>query len=480
MIKNDRQHGIIRGRVERLQRLQDELLDRLENRSVDRARTELELKVVRAEIRRLQAELDDYEALKEGRGEIGTAKSLEDLPRLLIRARVAAGLTQAELAEGLGLKEQQIQRYEATDYESASLSRLIEVAGALDLQLGSSIEREDLRYDAATVLRRLGRVGLTREFLEKRFMPAEEDQQESVVSLVGRLAHVYGWPPEDILAGRVTQVSRALAPVAFNKPRNASEARSAALAGYADYLTRLLVRAIATTTVDLPADPVELHARMGGPAGPVTFATALDTLWAAGVAILPLRERGGFQAAYWRHGERDIVVINAMQREESRWLFYLLHEIGHIHERSDERALLEDAPGHDNEVTEVRERRANEFATAALFGGRSEELFQLVLDKSGGKPALIQRAVHSVARRDNVDAGALAFSVAHRLAERGHDWWGAAMNLQGDESDPWRIARDSLIERLDRSALEPLDADLLARALDITSLRATSEGGETQ
>jgi len=479
VIKNDRQYGIIRGRVERLQRLQDALLDRLANESVDRARTGLELKAVRAEIRRLQAEVEDYKALREGRGEIGMAESLEDLPRLLVRARIAAGLTQAELAERLGLKEQQIQRYEVTDYESASLSRLIEVAGALDLRLSSSIEREALRYDAATVLRRLGRVGLTREFVEKRFGPAEDDGPESVVSLVSRLAHVYGWQPEDILAGRVTQVSRALAPVAFKKPENASEARSAALAGYAHYLTRLLVRATPPATVDLPSNSVELHARMGGQAGRVSFATALDTLWAAGVAVLPLREPGGFRAAYWRHDARDIVVINAVQREESRWLFYLLHETGHIDERGNEPALLEDAPGHDDEVTEARERRANEFATAAIFGDRSEELFQLVFDKSGGDLALMQRATRFVARHHNVDTGALAFNVAHRLAEQGHDWWGAAMNLQEHDSDPWQIARDALLERLDWSVLEPLDADLLARALETTPVLGTSAGGGT-
>ena len=36
----------------------------------------------------------------------------------------------------LGLKEQQIQRYEATDYASASLTRTREVAGALGASEG--------------------------------------------------------------------------------------------------------------------------------------------------------------------------------------------------------------------------------------------------------------------------------------------------------------------------------------------------------
>ena len=56
---------------------------------------------------------------------------LEDLSETLIRARIAAGLTQAELAERLGMKPQQVQRYEASQYASASLERLQEVARAI-------------------------------------------------------------------------------------------------------------------------------------------------------------------------------------------------------------------------------------------------------------------------------------------------------------------------------------------------------------
>jgi transcriptional regulator with XRE-family HTH domain len=57
------------------------------------------------------------------------------LPRTLIQARIAAGLSQKELARRLGLKEQQIQRYEATDYASAKLSRLRAVMHALGIEL---------------------------------------------------------------------------------------------------------------------------------------------------------------------------------------------------------------------------------------------------------------------------------------------------------------------------------------------------------
>ena len=55
------------------------------------------------------------------------------------RARIARGLTQKDLARKLGVKEQQIQRYEETDYASASLSRLNEVIKALDIEVKEEI-----------------------------------------------------------------------------------------------------------------------------------------------------------------------------------------------------------------------------------------------------------------------------------------------------------------------------------------------------
>jgi HTH-type transcriptional regulator/antitoxin HigA len=54
---------------------------------------------------------------------------------LLIRARISKGLSQRQLAEALGLKEQQIQRYESDRYATASLRRLEEVAKALELKI---------------------------------------------------------------------------------------------------------------------------------------------------------------------------------------------------------------------------------------------------------------------------------------------------------------------------------------------------------
>ena len=61
--------------------------------------------------------------------------SFDELANGLIKARIAAGLSQRALAQRLNLKEQQIQRYEAERYATASYRRLCEVAHALGIQV---------------------------------------------------------------------------------------------------------------------------------------------------------------------------------------------------------------------------------------------------------------------------------------------------------------------------------------------------------
>ena len=86
---------------------------------------------LQSQLESLQQELKEYEKIKVSKKPQLDLTKLNDLPQALIRARIASGLSQRELATRLGLKEQQIQRYEATKYSSASLSRVIEVAQAI-------------------------------------------------------------------------------------------------------------------------------------------------------------------------------------------------------------------------------------------------------------------------------------------------------------------------------------------------------------
>ncbi|MGZ8306420.1 MAG: helix-turn-helix domain-containing protein [Allosphingosinicella sp.] len=88
----------------------------------------------------LSEEVELYDRLRAGQVTQFSADSLAELPDILIQARIARGLSQRELGDYLGLKEQQVQRYEAERYRSASLDRLVKVSDALGVQIAKHAE----------------------------------------------------------------------------------------------------------------------------------------------------------------------------------------------------------------------------------------------------------------------------------------------------------------------------------------------------
>ena len=83
------------------------------------------------QIDELKKQVTDYEKLKTGRMKLPDLQQINEVSDWLVKWRIARGWTQKDLAERLGLAEQQIQRYEKTDYASASLETIKKVAALL-------------------------------------------------------------------------------------------------------------------------------------------------------------------------------------------------------------------------------------------------------------------------------------------------------------------------------------------------------------
>lgn len=132
MIKNQRQYRITKNKAERFVEALEEFRVKIAERTdVDRRLLLAERKAMEAQLRELRCELEEYERLRDEDLSAVMVNSIDELPQGLIKARIASGLTQRELADRLQLREQQIQRYEAEGYASASFLRLSEVAHAL-------------------------------------------------------------------------------------------------------------------------------------------------------------------------------------------------------------------------------------------------------------------------------------------------------------------------------------------------------------
>ena len=79
----------------------------------------------------LEADLREYDALKAGHFDFARLNSIDEIPQLLIKARIARGWSQEELANRVGIKAGEIERYEAADYIDAPLLQINEVAAVL-------------------------------------------------------------------------------------------------------------------------------------------------------------------------------------------------------------------------------------------------------------------------------------------------------------------------------------------------------------
>ncbi len=65
-------------------------------------------------------------------------ENFNKLPDVLIKARIAAKMTQKELADILGVEEQRVKEYEDSDYQCASFVEILEVSAALGVEFKNS------------------------------------------------------------------------------------------------------------------------------------------------------------------------------------------------------------------------------------------------------------------------------------------------------------------------------------------------------
>ena len=135
MITNERQYRIAKAEAQKFEQAIAAARDGKPSPGVHPRVHDAMIESLESEHAILRERLDHYEALKAGKVKNRKVHSLRELPILLIEGRIAAGLTQRQLADRLGLPEQQVQRYESTMYSGVGLDRLQAVADALGLEI---------------------------------------------------------------------------------------------------------------------------------------------------------------------------------------------------------------------------------------------------------------------------------------------------------------------------------------------------------
>jgi ribosome-binding protein aMBF1 (putative translation factor) len=134
MITNQRQYKITLAQAEKFEKALQALKTSDEALMTHPVRRKMHEDALQSQLENLQDEIAVFERLQRQEShEHLPVESVDGLAIAMIQARIVSGMTQKQLAERLGLKEQQIQRYEATHYRAASLARVREVMDALNV-----------------------------------------------------------------------------------------------------------------------------------------------------------------------------------------------------------------------------------------------------------------------------------------------------------------------------------------------------------
>jgi transcriptional regulator with XRE-family HTH domain len=171
MIKNDRQYRITKSQAEKFR----QALHELENsgEELHPIQKQARLDAIASQLDELQFQIAEYEALLSGETSILELHSFEEISDALIKSRIASGMSQKELADKLGLKEQQVQRYEATGYKTASIEKVSEIIKALGISVREEIFLPTVEISFRKLFDQLIRSGIDGDLVIRRILPKD-------------------------------------------------------------------------------------------------------------------------------------------------------------------------------------------------------------------------------------------------------------------------------------------------------------------
>jgi ribosome-binding protein aMBF1 (putative translation factor) len=132
MIKNEKQYNITKRKLLGIQ----EEISRIKGRHEQPTAKEQLILISMVSIQEdMENEIAEYDFLKTNKAKILKSRSISELPTLITEYRIASGLTQKEFSKKIGMKEQQLQRYEAENFQGISFKNLIKILQIMGLDI---------------------------------------------------------------------------------------------------------------------------------------------------------------------------------------------------------------------------------------------------------------------------------------------------------------------------------------------------------
>jgi len=478
MITNERQYKITKAELNRLQAALAELDESLATTGDDPV-AKVHRSALASQVEEFTRLVHDYEKLLTDKTQVFEVTRFGDLPQVLIKARIASGLTQKELADRLGVKEQQVQRWEASEYANISFSNLTKVVEALGVVMRKEVLVPGPQVTAEKLTAQVKAMGVPNDLFLARLvpptlldafkLPRKIGDNSGVLRVAGIVSRIFNIPLRAFVSDEPAPMHfRPLAVARFKVPANANEAVLNIYALYANYLAMLTAQATDHLPLGaVPHDWQTIRAGILALGHQVDFKNALRYVWDCGVPVVPLDDAGAFHGAVWRIEGRNVIVLKQRKHYAANWLHDLLHEFGHAGEdpHSREFVFIETAPISPDRRESPNEEYAHDLAEDVVFGNRSDEIEDACVTESRGQMARLKQVIPRIAERYQVDQGYLANYMAFHLEKRRINFWGAATNLQENDFSPYDYAREIFFERVNLNCLNSEDRDILLQGL---------------
>ena len=320
MIHSDKQYSIS---TEQLGKLRS-VLATTQTRVADQAwLKDIEDAALKSQIASLESELSHYDLLKSGQITFSKSYSLESLPSILVQARIASGLSQTDLAEKLGMKPQQIQRYEASEYMGASLSRLVEICKALNVHTIGLFDKDDASKGAVYSWDNV-------DDIVWKQLPAREMARRGWFDLP-RKADVYALARDYFMRAAGPQFATAHHRKKMHGNTNPNEYSLLAWQARVLERSRNMLQAFSPPTFELDdrwlPDLLSLTRHADGPR------QSQDLLLSKGIILIVEKHLTGTYldgAAMLDDHDRPVVAVTLRYDRLDNFWFVLFHELGHV------------------------------------------------------------------------------------------------------------------------------------------------------
>ena len=141
MIRNDKEYGITRQRIDDVERVLAAQQSALQSTGLSLEEVERGLAPIRAFRAQLEDEIAWYDRVC--RRDFDAIQGLSGVGQLLIAARIANSLSQRELAERLDVSEAQVSRDERNEYHGITVERAQRILDTLGETLTLRLERKN-------------------------------------------------------------------------------------------------------------------------------------------------------------------------------------------------------------------------------------------------------------------------------------------------------------------------------------------------